>query len=126
METEIEAQLREDWRQQRDVSREIDAQLRAERKAQRNHVKLLLLGWQMIIVREKLLLSLLVSLKGSGESGKSTFVKQMRIIHGRGYSEADRLDFRTPVFENIVSSMQAMLEAMKTLGIELTSPALQA
>lgn len=39
---------------------------------------------------------------GTGESGKSTFIKQMRIIHGNGYSETDRarefaqLSNRTP------------------------------
>jgi hypothetical protein len=27
---------------------------------------------------------------GTGESGKSTFIKQMRIIHGAGYSDDDK------------------------------------
>ena len=63
--------------------------------------------------------------EGSGESGKSTFVKQMRIIHGKGYSEADRMEFRTPIFENIVSSMQATLEAMKRLSIDVTDKSLE-
>jgi hypothetical protein len=44
MDADMEAQLKEDWRRQRDVNKAIDAQLRAERKAQRNQVKLLLLG----------------------------------------------------------------------------------
>ncbi|NXN03893.1 GNAQ protein, partial [Sylvia borin] len=31
---------------------------------------------------------------GTGESGKSTFIKQMRIIHGSGYSDEDKRGFR--------------------------------
>ncbi|CAG08422.1 unnamed protein product [Tetraodon nigroviridis] len=31
--------------------------------------------------------------KGTGESGKSTFIKQMRIIHGAGYSDEDKRGF---------------------------------
>ena len=65
-------------------------------------------------------------LEGSGESGKSTFVKQMRIIHGKGYSEEDRLEFRTPVIENIMSSIQATLQAMTRMNIKLASPSLEA
>jgi chemotaxis protein CheY-P-specific phosphatase CheC len=63
--------------------------------------------------------------EGSGESGKSTFVKQMRIIHGKGYSEEDRLEFRTPVIQNIVSSIQTTLQAMTRMDIKLTSPSLE-
>lgn len=31
---------------------------------------------------------------GSGESGKSTIVKQMKIIHQDGYSKEEKLNFR--------------------------------
>lgn len=55
---------------------------------------------------------------GTGESGKSTFIKQMRIIHGRGYTEADRRGFTRLVFQNIVTAIQALIHAMKTLNIE--------
>mgnify|MGYP002718882020 CR=1 FL=1 len=34
---------------------------------------------------------------GSGESGKSTIVKQMKIIHQNGYSKEELLNFRTVV-----------------------------
>lgn len=43
---------------------------------------------------------------GAGESGKSTIVKQMRIIHGGGYTEADRKEFIPVVFLNTIRSMQ--------------------
>jgi hypothetical protein len=54
---------------------------------------------------------------GPGESGKSTFIKQMRILHGAGYSEEDRKGFRSLVYQNIFVSMQAMIEAMDRLQI---------
>ncbi|KAM6975995.1 guanine nucleotide-binding protein subunit alpha-11-like [Tautogolabrus adspersus] len=56
-------------------------------------------------------------LLGIGESGKSTFIKQMRIIHGSGYSEADKKVFTRLVFQNIFTAIQALINAMKTLQI---------
>jgi len=55
---------------------------------------------------------------GTGESGKSTFIKQMRIIHGSGYSDADRKGFTRLVFQNIVNAIQALIRAMQTLEID--------
>ena len=49
---------------------------------------------------------------GTGESGKSTFIKQMRIIHGQGYSEDDRKSFAKLVYQNIFQAMQALCRAM--------------
>lgn len=57
---------------------------------------------------------------GTGESGKSTFIKQMRIIHGKGYSEDDRRTFTTYIFQNIFDAVKTMIEAMKTLHIPFT------
>lgn len=54
---------------------------------------------------------------GTGESGKSTFIKQMRIIHGRGYSDEDKRSFTRLVYQNIFTAIQAMIQAMKTLQI---------
>ena len=47
----------------------IDRRLKAEKRELKRMVKVLLLG--------------------AGESGKSTFLKQMRIIHGNGYKVSD-------------------------------------
>ena len=55
--------------------------------------------------------------QGTGESGKSTFIKQMRIIHGRGYSDEDKRGFTRLVYQNIFTAMQAMVQAMNTLQI---------
>jgi len=81
-----------------DTSREIDKLLNRDKKRLRRELKLLLLG--------------------TGESGKSTFIKQMRIIHGSGYNENDRIEFRARVFENIYRGMRAMVDAMDNLHIE--------
>lgn len=54
---------------------------------------------------------------GTGESGKSTFIKQMRIIHGQGYSKNDRLKFKVLVYRNIYTAIQALIEAMELLKI---------
>lgn len=58
-----------------------------------------------------------VHLSGTGESGKSTFIKQMRIIHGSGYSDEDKRGFTKLVYQNIFTAMQAMIRAMDTLKI---------
>ncbi|XP_048354813.1 guanine nucleotide-binding protein subunit alpha-15-like [Sphaerodactylus townsendi] len=79
------------------IDKEINRLLQEQRKRERWELKLLLLG--------------------TGESGKSTFIKQMRIIHGVGFSEDDRKGFAKVVFQNIFSSIQAMIAAMETLQI---------
>lgn len=56
---------------------------------------------------------------GTGESGKSTFIKQMRIIHGTGYSDEDKKSYTKLVYQNIFTSMQAMIRATETLKILL-------
>lgn len=42
----------------------------------------------------------------------------MRIIHGKGYDEADRKGFTRLVFQNIIAAIQALISAMKTLHID--------
>lgn len=54
---------------------------------------------------------------GTGESGKSTFIKQMRIIHGAGYSDEDKRGFIRLVYQNIFTSMQSMIRATENLKI---------
>ncbi|PWA29523.1 hypothetical protein CCH79_00008052 [Gambusia affinis] len=56
-------------------------------------------------------------LNRTGESGKSTFIKQMRIIHGAGYSDEDKRGFIRLVYQNIFTSMQAMIRATENLKI---------
>lgn len=60
---------------------------------------------------------MLIDIEGTGESGKSTFIKQMRIIHGSGYSDDDKRGYTKLVFQNIFMAMQSMIKAMDMLRI---------
>uniref|UniRef100_A0AAQ4S721 Guanine nucleotide-binding protein G(i) subunit alpha-2 n=1 Tax=Gasterosteus aculeatus aculeatus TaxID=481459 RepID=A0AAQ4S721_GASAC len=61
--------------------------------------------------------------KSAGESGKSTIVKQMKIIHEDGYSEDECKQYRAVVFSNTIQSIMAIVKAMATLKIDYSSPA---
>ena len=63
-----------------------------------------------------------VLLLGAGESGKSTFLKQMRIIHGEDYSDQERLDFRSTIYHNLLKGMKVLAEARKRLQLPLSNP----
>ncbi|KAM3622940.1 uncharacterized protein V6R79_005113 [Siganus canaliculatus] len=84
-------------REARRRSREIDAMLARERRAVRRLVKILLLG--------------------AGESGKSTFLKQMRIINGQEFDKKALLDFRDTIYENILKGMRVLVDARDKLAI---------
>lgn len=58
---------------------------------------------------------------GTGEAGKSTFIKQMRIIHGAGYTDSDRAQFKVLVYRNILLGMKLLIEAMVNLKINYSN-----
>lgn len=43
-----------------------------------------------------------ILLLGAGESGKSTFLKQMRIIHGQDFDQLAREEFRATIYSNVI------------------------
>ncbi|CAB3366321.1 guanine nucleotide-binding protein G(q) subunit alpha isoform X2 [Cloeon dipterum] len=90
--------LSEEAQEQKRINQEIERQLRRDKREARKELKLLLLG--------------------TGESGKSTFIKQMRIIHGAGYSDDDKKGFIKLVYQNIFMAMQSMIRAMDMLKIQ--------
>ena len=57
------------------------------------------------------------SFPGAGESGKSTIVKQMKIIHESGFTTEDFKQYRPVVYSNTIQSLVAILRAMPNLGI---------
>ena len=57
-------------------------------------------------------------LLGSGESGKTTIVKQMKIIHQNGYSKQELYMFRLTVIKNLIDSVRAIALALRLLGME--------
>ena len=56
-------------------------------------------------------------LLGAGESGKSTVLKQMRVIHNGGFSSNEFKQYRPVVYSNTIQSLVAILRAMPNLGI---------
>ena len=64
--------------------------------------------------------SLLSTYTGAGESGKSTIVKQMKIIHESGFTVEDFKQYRPVVYSNTIQSLVAILRAMPNLGIAFT------
>lgn len=112
---------------------EIENQLRRDRMMQRNEIKMLLLGkfnlYRLckchghpfsqagrIRLAEAIMLT---AQPGAGESGKSTILKQMKLIHEGGYSRDERESFKEIIFSNTVQSMRVILEAMESLELPL-------
>ncbi|XP_040565402.1 guanine nucleotide-binding protein G(o) subunit alpha isoform X1 [Lepeophtheirus salmonis] len=60
-------------------------------------------------------------LLGAGESGKSTIVKQMKIIHESGFTSEDFKQYRPVVYSNTIQSLVAILRAMPNLGISFSN-----
>ncbi|KAK3894606.1 hypothetical protein Pcinc_001654 [Petrolisthes cinctipes] len=79
-------------------SKKIDKDLRLAGERAAREVKLLLLG--------------------AGESGKSTIVKQMKIIHETGYSREECEQYRPVVYSNTIQSLMAIIRAMGQLKID--------
>jgi len=63
-----------------------------------------------------------ILLLGSGESGKSTVVKQMKIIHQDGFSTEERIAYRAAIYQNLFESAQAIVFAMHKLSIYPVDP----
>ncbi|AFR95728.1 guanine nucleotide-binding protein G(o) subunit alpha [Cryptococcus neoformans C23] len=78
-------------------SKEIDRALKEDEKRMAKEVKLLLLG--------------------AGASGKSTILKQMRLIHDRPFESDEVEDYRKLTFSNIVGGMRAIIDVMDELGL---------
>lgn len=60
-----------------------------------------------------------ILLLGAGESGKSTLVKQMKIIHSNGFTASELSAYRPTVLDNLLSSMKFVLTGMGILRINL-------
>lgn len=69
------------------------------------------------------LCSLLSLLTGAGESGKSTIVKQIKIIHGNGYSKEECIQHRPVVYSNTIQSLIAIIKAMSQFNITFKNAA---
>ena len=76
--------------------------------------------------KERLVLkkTIQVLLLGIGESGKSTILKQMRIIHISKFSEQERLEKVNDIKSNIRDSVLSILDEMERLQIAFDDPTL--
>ncbi|XP_035031719.1 guanine nucleotide binding protein (G protein) alpha v1 isoform X2 [Hippoglossus stenolepis] len=62
-----------------------------------------------------------VLLLGAAESGKSTLVKQMKIIHSNGFTKQELTSFKPAVLDNLLTSMKFVLHGMGVLRINLAN-----
>eukprot|EP00095_Tigriopus_kingsejongensis_P008199 maker-scaffold895_size84271-snap-gene-0.23 protein:Tk08199 transcript:maker-scaffold895_size84271-snap-gene-0.23-mRNA-1 annotation:"guanine nucleotide-binding protein gq subunit alpha" len=77
-------------REKKRINEDIERELNVERKRREREHRILLLG--------------------CGEAGKSTFIKQMRIIHSEGFSEEEKLQIKDDIAWNIVDAIQTLLQ----------------
>ena len=118
---------------ERERSARIDRTIEEDAKRFKKECKILLLGtscfysnYPLILILSSALrlpLATYAPIQGSGESGKSTIVKQMKIIHQNGYTHAELLMFRPTIYRNLLESAEAVVLAMRKLDIQ---PALDA
>ncbi|QRV91649.1 G-protein alpha subunit [Ceratobasidium sp. AG-Ba] len=81
--------------------REVEKELKVHAKKQATQVKVLLLG--------------------SGDSGKSTVLKQMRVIHNDKFTPLEVEAYRQLVFNNIITGLKMLNEALPELDSSLWS-----
>lgn len=85
-----DSKLTPEERDKRKKTAEIESQLENQAKMEDEKIKLLLLG--------------------AGESGKSTIFKQMKLIYGEQYSEAEKRQQIPTIFSNILQAMKVLVE----------------
>lgn len=63
-----------------------------------------------------------IVLLGAGESGKSTFLKQMQLIHGEGFDYNAKLSYRTQIYENILKGIAGLINGKRELQLPWKGP----
>jgi G-protein alpha subunit len=89
--------MSEETKVQQRTNREIERQLEKDKAKYKRTMKILLLG--------------------SGESGKSTFLKQMRIIHGSDFVSDELKQYKLIIYGNVVKGMRVLIDARDKLHI---------
>ncbi|CAL8399834.1 unnamed protein product [Arctogadus glacialis] len=84
-----------DEKNRREANKKIEKQLQKERQSYKATHRLLLLG--------------------AGESGKSTIVKQMRILHVDGFDDEEKKERGQDIRKNVKDAIVAIITAMGTL-----------
>ena len=89
-------------RQQNTINKQIDDELTKEQNDVRHQLKFVLLG--------------------NAGSGKTTFMKQMKIRYGSGYSTEEKQTYTQHVYKNILDTMKVLCGAMLSLDVEYGDP----
>ncbi|KAK6462056.1 guanine nucleotide-binding protein alpha subunit [Scheffersomyces coipomensis] len=77
----------------------IEKSLQLSRQNEKNQMKLLLLG--------------------AGESGKSTVLKQMKLLHKGGFTQQKRVQYSQVIWCDVIQSMKILIIQARKLGIPL-------
>lgn len=72
---------------------------------------------ELSIAKRRLRTTQKIVLLGAGESGKSTFLKQIQIIHGSGFDEKAKIEYRTQIYENIINGLSGLANGKNDLKI---------
>ncbi|KAJ7934312.1 guanine nucleotide binding protein, alpha subunit, partial [Mycena leptocephala] len=76
----------------------IDCRIREDRKRFQKEHKILVLG--------------------TSQSGKSTIVKQMKIIHQGGHDERERAEYRTTIYKNVLDWAGTLTRVVERVGVD--------
>jgi hypothetical protein len=63
-----------------------------------------------------------IAVVGNCNSGKSTMVKQFKMLFAEGLRESERILFQHTIVTNTLQSFTAVLKAMDSLGIDFENP----
>ncbi|KAL7665980.1 Guanine nucleotide-binding protein alpha-1 subunit [[Candida] zeylanoides] len=85
--------------QEKKINDLIEQQLLTRKRNEKSKVKLLLLG--------------------AGESGKSTVLKQLRLLHQGGFSAAERVQFAQIIWVDLIQAMKILIIQARKRGVKL-------
>ncbi|KAJ6254045.1 guanine nucleotide-binding protein g(o) subunit alpha [Anaeramoeba flamelloides] len=88
-----------DLKKKRDRDRKINQQIENDRKVYEKEAKLLVLG--------------------TGDSGKSTFIKQTQLLFRDGFSEDEKMTFKKAIRINLIRHTKLLIRACRMLEIDL-------
>ena len=103
-------------RKKREIDREISRAIKLE-KIQRKNVRT---GKLRSFVAQCLLQEPIYNLLllGTGEAGKTTFVKQMRISNGKAFTAEERRFYRINLIQNVVDSIKLLIGGVELMEFQ--------
>ena len=103
-------------RKKREIDREISRAIKLE-KIQRKNVRT---GKLRSLVPQFLLQEPIYNLLllGTGEAGKTTFVKQMRISNGKAFTAEERRFYRINLIQNVVDSIKLLIGGVELMEFQ--------